>query len=109
MKFGRETGTGRWSFGGVAPERRLEAGVVRRRRVAAHAEVVLDAALGRQAVVVPAHRVEDLLAAHALEAGDDVGVGVAEHVADVQRPAAPSAAACRSRTPRRGLPTRSKR
>ena len=65
--------------------RRGEVGVVGQRRVAAHAEVVLDAPLGRQAVVVPAHRVEDLLAAHPLEAGDEVGVGVGEDVADVQR------------------------
>ena len=53
-------------------------------RVAADAVVVLDAALGRQAVVVPAHRVEHALAAHPLEARDEVGVGVAEDVADVQ-------------------------
>ena len=65
--------------------RRREVGVVRQRRVAAHAEVVLHPALGGQAVVVPAHRVEDLLAAHPLEAGDQVGVGVGEDVADVQR------------------------
>ena len=61
-----------------------EAGVVRQRRVAAHAVVVLHAALGRQAVVVPAHRVEHRLAAHALEAHLDVGVRVAEDVPDVQ-------------------------
>ena len=53
-------------------------------RVAAHAVVVLDPALGRQAVVVPADRVEDLEAAHALVASHAVGVGVAEDVADVQ-------------------------
>src|SRR5690606_4086094 len=53
--------------------------------VAPHAVVVLHATLGRQAVVVPAHRVEDLLAAHALVARDDVGVRVGEHVPDVQR------------------------
>ena len=65
--------------------RRREVGVVRQRRVAADAEVVLHPALGRQAVVVPAHRVEDLLAAHPLVAGDQVGVGVGEDVPDVQR------------------------
>ena len=64
---------------------RLEVGVVRERRVAAHAEVVLHPALGGQAVVVPAHRVEDLEPAHAPVAGDGVGVRVAEHVAHVQR------------------------
>ena len=60
---------------------------VRLARIAAHAVVVLDAPLGGQAVVVPTHRVEDLLAGHALVAGDRVGVGVAEHVAHVQRAA----------------------
>ncbi len=62
----------------------LEAGVVGQGGVAAHAEVVLHAPLGGQAVVVPAHGVEDLTAAHALEAGDRVGVGVGEDMADMQ-------------------------
>ena len=61
--------------------------VVRERRVASDAEVVLDAAFGRQAVVVPADRVEDLEPAHPLEPGDEVGVRVGHHVADVQRAA----------------------
>ena len=65
----------------------LKIRVVVQRRFAAHAEVVLDAAFGRQAVVVPAHRVEDLEPAHALVARDAVGVGVAEDVTDVQRSA----------------------
>ena len=63
----------------------LEVGVVGERGLAAHPEVVLHAPLGRQAVVVPAHGVEDPLAAHAPVARHDVGVGVAEDVADVQR------------------------
>jgi hypothetical protein len=67
--------------------RRLEAGVVRQRGVAADAEVVLHAALGRQPVVVPPHRVEDLPAAHPPKARHRVGVGVGEHVPDVQRAA----------------------
>ena len=66
---------------------RLEVGVVGHRRVAAHAVVVLHAPLGGQAVVVPAHRIEDLPAAHPLVARDRVGVRVGEHVADVQRAA----------------------
>ena len=66
---------------------RLEVGVVRQRRIAANSVVVLHTALGWQAVVVPAHRVEDLKAAHALVAGHAVGVGVGENVPDVQRPA----------------------
>ena len=69
---------------GVRLLRRREVGVVRQRRVAAHAVVVLHPALGRQAVVVPAHRVEHRLAVHPLVAGDQVGVRVGEHVADVQ-------------------------
>ena len=64
---------------------RGERRVVGERRVTAHAEEVLDAAFGGQSVVVPAHWVEDLLAGHALVARDDVGVGVAEDVANVQR------------------------
>src|SRR5690606_24901341 len=44
----------------------------------------LDAALDVEAVVVPAHRVEDLLAPHALVPGDEVRVRVAEDVAGVQ-------------------------
>ena len=67
MKFGRETEIGCLARLG----RRLEGRIVRQRRIAAHAEVVLHAPLGRQAVVVPAHRIEDGLAAHPLEAGDE--------------------------------------
>ena len=54
-------------------------------RVAADVEVVLHAPLGGEPVVVPAHRVEDVPPAHALVARDDVGLRVAEDVADVQR------------------------
>ena len=71
----------------VAAERRLEAGFVGVARVATHAKKILHATFGGQAVVVPPHRVEDLLALHPLVAGDDVGVGVAEDVTHVQRPA----------------------
>ncbi len=66
---------------------RLEARVVGHRGIAAHAEVVLHAALRRQPVVVPAHRVEDLAALHAHVAGDRVRVRVGEDVPDVQRAA----------------------
>ena len=68
---------------GLVPGRR---GLVRQRRVAPDAEVILHPAFGRQAVVVPAHRVEDRLAPHPLEAGDEVGVGVGERAAHVQVP-----------------------
>ena len=61
-----------------------EVGVVGQGRVAAHAEVVLHAALGGQAVVIPAHGVEDGHAAHALVTSDGVSVGVGEDVAHVQ-------------------------
>ncbi|ARX87727.1 hypothetical protein SMD44_07209 [Streptomyces alboflavus] len=63
---------------------RGEVRVVGQRGVAADAVVVLDAAFGGQAVVVPAHGVEDVAAAHALVAGDGVGVRVREDVPDVQ-------------------------
>ena len=66
------------------PCRRLPVRVVRQRRVAPDAVDVLHPALGRQAVVVPAHRVEDGLAAHPLEPGDHVGVRVREDVPHVQ-------------------------
>ena len=65
--------------------RRRVVGVVRERGVTADAVVVLHASLGGQPVVVPAHRVEDLAATHALVPGDQVGVRVREHVADVER------------------------
>ncbi len=69
----------------VLQRRRDEVRVVRQGRVATDPEVVLDAALGGQAVVVPADRVEDRLAGHPLVAGDNVGLGIGEHVTDVKR------------------------
>ena len=69
----------------VTAERRLEARVVRLRRVAAHAVVVLHPPLGGQAVVVPADREEHRLAGHPPLAGDGVGLRVAEHGAHVDR------------------------
>jgi len=67
---------------GIEHEPRL----VRRAGVTADVEEVLHPALRREAVVVPAHRVEDVSPPHALVARDDVGVGVAEDVPDVERP-----------------------
>ena len=81
MKFGRLTGIGaglRVDLLG-APE----VGVVGEGRVDDRAGDELDAALDVEAVVVPPHRVEDLLAAHALVAGDEVGVGVADSTCPV--------------------------
>ena len=65
-------------------EWRLEVSHVSGGGIAADAEVVLDSAFGGETVVVPTDRVENGLAGHSLIAGDDVGVGVTEHVADVQ-------------------------
>ena len=65
-------------------EWRLEIRIVLQGRVHAHTVIVLHAALGRQAVVVPTHRIKDVEALHALEAGDDIGVRVGKHVADMQ-------------------------
>jgi hypothetical protein len=62
MKLGRETEIGALP-GFSAAERR----VVRQRRIAADAVEVLDAPFRGQPVVVPPHRVEHRLAAHALE------------------------------------------
>ena len=59
-------------------------GVVGERGVTAHPVVVLDPALGGHPVVVPAHGVEDVLAPHPPVASDDVALGVAKDVADVQ-------------------------
>ncbi len=69
----------------AALHRGREVRVVGERGIAAHPVVVLGAALGGQAIVVPAQRVEAVLAAHALVAHDHVGLRVAEDVADVQR------------------------
>ncbi|CAB4900373.1 unannotated protein [freshwater metagenome] len=66
-------------------KRGRESGLVGQRRVTANTVVVLHASLGGQAVIVPAHGVEDLFATHALVARHHVGVGVAEHVSHVQR------------------------
>ena len=71
----------------VAPGRAARSPGRRAARGRTDAEVVLHPALGGQPVVVPADGVEDLLAAHPLEPGDRVGVGVGEDVADVQRAA----------------------
>ena len=68
-----------------ALEGRLEIRIVLERRIHAHAVVVLHAPLGRQTVVVPAHRVEHVVAAHALVARDHVGMRVGEHMPHMQR------------------------
>ncbi len=74
---------------GLARPRRRPApapGPARRHsRLAADVEVVLHPALGGQAVVVPAHRVEDVPPAHPLVAREHVRLRVAEDVAHVQR------------------------
>ena len=62
-------------------------GVVGQRRVALNAEVVLHPTLGRQAVVVPAHRVENGTSAHAVEPGHRVDLQVAESGAQVEESA----------------------
>ena len=74
---------------GVLPRlvRGRERGVVRQRRIAPHAVVILHASLRRQAVVVPSHRIEHGLPAHPLEPRNHIGVGVGEDVPHVQRAA----------------------
>src|SRR5664279_5506710 len=61
-----------------------EPGVEGEARIAADAEVVLHPPLRGEPVVVPPHRVEHRPAAHAVEPGHRVGVGVGEDVADVE-------------------------
>ena len=56
-------------------------------RIASHAVVVLNPALGRQAVVIPTHRVEDLEAPHPFESSERIGLHVPKDRAHVQRPA----------------------
>ena len=51
------------------------------------AEVVLDAALGGESVVVPAHGIDDVPSSHSSVACDDVLVGVGEDVAGMERAA----------------------
>ena len=70
----------------AAFERGREVRLIGERRVAANAVVVLHATLGRQAVVIPAHRVKHFEPLHALVTSDTVGVRVAEDVTNVQRP-----------------------
>ena len=66
----------------------LEGGDVLRRRLGRMRAGLNGVLLGGQAERVPAHRVEDVEAAHPLVAREDVGGGVAFRMADVQaRPA----------------------
>jgi len=64
---------------------RLPIRVIRQVRVAADAEQVLHPALSGQAVVVPTHREGDVLTDHPLVAHQQILVGVAEDMANVQR------------------------
>ena len=57
-------------------ERRHEIRIVLEGGVHAHAIIVLHTAFGRQSVVVPAHRVEHVVAVHALESRDHIGMRV---------------------------------
>ena len=65
-------------------ERRHEIRIVLEGGVHTHAVIVLHTAFGWQAVVIPAHRVEHVVAVHALESRDHIGMRVREHVAHVQ-------------------------
>ena len=67
--------------------RRRERRIVRQRRIAPYPVIVLDATFGRQPVIIPSHRIEDGLASHPMEAGNQVGMREREDVADVQRAA----------------------
>ena len=66
--------------------------------------------LGREAERVVAHRVQDVVPAHPLEAGVDVGADVAERVADVEARRRSGTGTCRARRASRGRrPRRSPR
>src|SRR5438045_455166 len=67
--------------------RRLERRIVWKRWIASHTVEVLHAPFGRQAVVVPSHRIEHGLAAHPLKTRNDVGVSKRKDVSDVKRAA----------------------
>lgn len=80
-----EVATANWYLTlGVGFARWGEVGVVRQRGITAYAVVVLHATLSRKTVVVPTHRVKNLLATHPLIAGNSVGVGVGEDVTGMQ-------------------------
>ena len=74
-------------LGHVTTKWRSEVGVVGNVWVARDAEEVLYTTLGWQPVVVPAHRIKHLFAAHAPKTCNGVGVGVAKDVPHVQRAA----------------------
>ena len=57
---------------------------VREVRIAPNIKEVLHPPFRRQTVVIPSHRVEDIHSSHAALAYDQVLMGVAEHVSDVE-------------------------
>ena len=54
--------------------------------LASNTVIILNSSLSWQSVVIPTHRIENLFPDHPSMPGDDVGVGVAEHMAHVQAP-----------------------
>lgn len=58
---------------------------ISKRGVAAHAVVVLYATFSGQTIVIPSGGVENLFATHTLEACNDICMGVAKDVPNVQR------------------------
>ena len=103
-KLGREMATG--SLRGLG--RRHEVGVVGEGRVAADPEVVLHPALGGQAVVVPAHRVEDGSRPACAGSGPRRRCGCRRRRGRCGASPTRSAAGCRWRTPRSRGAVRSK-
>ena len=63
---------------------RFEVWQVRKVRVAANVEEVLHTSFGGQTVVIPPHGIEDIHSSHAALAHDQILMGVAENVADVE-------------------------
>ena len=70
--------------GAFFPALGLPIGIVRHRRVALHSKQILNPAFGGQAVVVPTHRIADILALHPIVTRQQILVGVAEDVSDME-------------------------
>ena len=64
--------------------RGFKVGIIRKSGIAADPKKILDSSLGRQAVIVPPHRVEHFGTAHALIPSNSVCMGVTEYMPDMQ-------------------------
>ena len=65
-------------------KRRLEIRIILKRRIDAHAVIILNASLRGQTVVVPPHRIENVKPAHSLVTGDNVRVRIRKNMPHVK-------------------------